>query len=152
MIVRPTTDQLVLDCCRELTDEVLPALADETLQLRLVMAVTVLGNAAVRAAHEIAWMREETDTAVAFARAVADAHPDPRIATALAEVESGPQASLHLADVVDVYERAARALTLAIEVAHDRSSAELIGRAAALLRARVETEKLVMADYVVVGR
>lgn len=60
MITRPTTDVLIGDCCRELTDAILPALTDETLRLRLVMTETVLRNAAVRAAHEIAWMLGET--------------------------------------------------------------------------------------------
>ncbi len=152
MIVRPTTDQLVLDCCRELTDEILPALADETLKLRVIMAVTVLGNAAVRAAHEIAWMREETETALDFAREAAAAHPNERIAGAIADFRTGPLDSLHLDDVVDVYERAGRALAIAVQVVHDESAEDLLARAAVLLRARVETEKVVMADYVVVGR
>jgi hypothetical protein len=152
MIVRPTTDRLVLDCCRELTDEILPALADETLKLRLIMAVTVLSNAAVRSAHEIAWMRDETESALAFARDVIAEQPDDRIAAAVAAAEAGPRDSLHLADVVEVYERASSALAMAVQVAHDSSAEALTARAADLLRARVETEKVVMADYVVVGR
>ncbi len=56
MISRPTTDQLIADVCQDLVDAVLPALTDETLQVRVAMAETVLRNAAVRAAHEIAWM------------------------------------------------------------------------------------------------
>ena len=116
------------------------------------MAVTVLGNAAVRAAHEIAWMREETQTALAFAREVIATHPDERITAALDAVESAPRDSLHLADVVEVYEQASRTLALAVQVAHDSDSEELVSRAAALLRARVEVEKVVMADYAVVGR
>ena len=68
MITRPTTDALIGDCCRELTDAILPALTDETLRLRLVMTETVLRNAAVRAAHEIAWMLEETAALMALRR------------------------------------------------------------------------------------
>ena len=78
MITTPTTDELIRDCCRELTEEILPALDDDTLKLRMIMAVTVLSNTAVRAAHEIAWMREETDTALAFAREVLATEPDER--------------------------------------------------------------------------
>jgi hypothetical protein len=152
MIVRPTTDQLLLDCCRELTDEILPAIIDDTVKLRLIMAVTVLGNAAVRAAHEIAWMREETETTLVFAREVAATQPDERIAAAIDAVEAAPRLSLHLADVVAVYERAGETLAVALQVAHECSLTELIARAAGLLRARVETEKLVMADYAIVGR
>lgn len=152
MISRPLTDQLVRDCCRELTEEVLPALADETLKLRLIMAVTVLENTAVRAAHEIAWMRSETGTAVAFAREVAAFRADERIEVALAEVEAGPHASLHLVDVVDVYERASRAFDVAVQVSHEAQAEHLIRRAADLLRARVDVERTVMAIYAVVGR
>ena len=67
MITRPTTDTLIGDCCRELTDVILPGLTDETLRLRLVMTETVLRNAAVRAAHEIAWMLAETSALMAYA-------------------------------------------------------------------------------------
>lgn len=152
MITRPTTDELIRDCCRELTDEIVPALHDDTLELRIIMAVTVLGNAAVRAAHEIAWMREETQTALAFAREVLATQPDERIAAAVEAVEAAPRESLHLADVVEVYEQASRALALAVQVAHDSNSDELVSRAAGLLRGRVEVEKAVMADYAIVGR
>jgi len=64
MISRPMTDQLIADVCQDLVDAVLPALADETLQVRVAMAETVLRNAAVRAAHEIAWMTDETATLI----------------------------------------------------------------------------------------
>ena len=50
VISRPTTDQLIADVCQDLVDAVLPALTDETLQVRVAMAETVLRNAAVRAA------------------------------------------------------------------------------------------------------
>ena len=152
MITQPTTDVLVQDCCRELTEEILPALQDETLKLRLIMTVTVLGNAAVRAANEIAWMRAETESLLDFAGEVAAAHPDDAIADAIATVESAPQESLLLPDVVDVYEKAGRAFDAALQVAQRAEAAGLIDRAAALLRARVDTEKQVMAGYAVVGR
>lgn len=152
MITRPTTDALVLDCCRELTEEILPALEDETLKLRLIMTVTVLGNAAVRAANEIAWMRAETDDLLEIANDVAAAHDDGGIAAALAAVEEAPRASLSSHDVVDVYEKAGQAFDAALQVAQRAEAADLIDRAAALLRARVNTEKRVMADYAVVGR
>ena len=61
MLSRPTTEQILLDCCRELMTGVLPALTDETAQVAVVMIETVLRNMAVRSAHEIAWMREEID-------------------------------------------------------------------------------------------
>jgi hypothetical protein len=152
MITRPTTDALLLDCCRELSDEILPAIADETVKLRLIMTVTVLENAAVRAANEIAWLRAETERLAEFARDVAAAHPDDAVTAARAALEAAPRESLLLHDVVDVYEQSSRAFDAALQVAQRVDDSALIARAAVLLRARVDTEKKVMAGYAVVGR
>ena len=109
MITRPTTDELIGDCCRELTDAILPALTDETLRLRLVMTETVLRNAAVRAAHEIAWMLDETSGTAGIRRA--RWRPGTRASAARRDGcrRGGPADSLHLADVVERYERAGQA-------------------------------------------
>lgn len=152
MITRPTTDVLIEDCCRELMEAILPALTDETLKLRLVMAETVLRNAAVRAAHEIAWMREETAALLAYADQVAARHASEPLRAALADVEAGRADSLHLADVADVYERAGQAFAAALAAAQQAGAAELVAQARELLRNRVATEKQVMATYAVVGR
>ena len=152
MIPRPTTDVLIRDCCRELTDEILPVLPDDTLKVRLIMTMTVLSNAAVRAANEIAWMRDETQAMLDFARDVAQARPDDTVTAALAAAAAGPRDSLRLKDVVDVYESADRAFDAAQQAAQQAGAQEFIDRAGVLLRARIETEKQVMADYAVVGR
>lgn len=152
MIPRPTTDDLIVDCCRELTEQILPALTDETLQVRLVMLETVLRNAAVRAAHEIAWMREETAALLAYATAVGDALDAPPLTDALAAADAAPRESLHLADVVTVYERAGEAFTAALAAADAAGDDALRARARDLVRARVDTEKRVMATYAIVGR
>jgi hypothetical protein len=152
MITRPSTDVLVQDCCRELTEQILPAIEDETIKLRLLMTVTVLGNVAVRAANEIAWMREETSELLGYARSVAENLGDRDVAAAIAAAEAGPRESLLLADVVEVYEQAGLAFDAALQAAQRAEAASLIAQAAALLRARVDTEKKVMAGYVVMGR
>ncbi len=51
MLSRPTTEQILLDCCRELMTNVLPSLTDATAQVSVIMVETVLRNTAVRAAH-----------------------------------------------------------------------------------------------------
>jgi hypothetical protein len=150
MITRPTTDVLIEDCCRELTEAILPGLTDETLKLRLVMTETVLRNAAVRAAHEIAWMREETTALLDYAGRVAARHGSEALRAALAEV--GPTDSLHLADVADRYERAGQAFTAALAAAQEAGDADLVAEARELLRDRIATEKEVKATYEVVGR
>src|SRR5579863_8847853 len=103
MITKPTTDVLIEDCCRELMEGILPGLTDETLKLRLVMTETVLRNAAVRAAHEIAWMREETAALLAYAGRVAARHGSEPVRAALAAAQADPDGSLHLADVTGRY-------------------------------------------------
>ncbi|HEU5267710.1 MAG TPA: hypothetical protein VFU35_13465 [Jatrophihabitans sp.] len=151
MITRPTTDQLLEDVCRELIEEILPALTDETLQVRVAMAETVLRNAAVRAAHEIAWMTDEAAALTGYARDVAGQLPDPALAASLADVDTAPP-GLHLADVVEAYDRAGRAFTEALAAAQRAGAAELVAAGRELLRNRVETEKVIMANYGVVGR
>ena len=152
MIARPTTDGLIEDCCRELIEGILPGLTDETLKLRLVMTETVLRNAAVRAAHEIAWMRAETAALTAYASRVAARHGSEALRAALADVGAGATDSLHLADVAEVYERAGRAFAAALAAAQQAGAADLVTQARELLRDRIATEKRVMATYAVVGR
>jgi hypothetical protein len=152
MITRPTTDVLIEDCCRELMEGILPGLTDETLKLRLVMTETVLRNAAVRAAHEIAWMREETAALIGYAGQVAAWHGSEPLRAALADAEAGPADSLHLADAAEVYERAGQAFAAALAAAQEAGAADLVGQARELLRDRIATEKEVMATYAVVGR
>lgn len=152
MITTPTTDALIEDCCRELMEAILPGLTDETLKLRLVMTETVLRNAAVRAAHEIAWMREETAALMAYAGRVAARHGSEPLRAALAAAQAGPADSLQLADVTDVYERAGQAFAAALVAAQEAGAADLVAQARELLRDRIATEKEVMATYAVVGR
>jgi hypothetical protein len=152
MITRPTTDVLIEDCCRELMEGILPGLTDETLKLRLVMTETVLRNAAVRAAHEIAWMRGETAALLAYAGRVAARHGSEAVRAALADAGAGPADSLHLVDVANVYERAGQAFAAALAAAQEAGAADLVAQGREVLRDRIATEKEVMATYAVVGR
>ena len=152
MITKPTTDTLIEDCCRELIEGILPGLTDETLKLRLVMTETVLRNAAVRTANEIAWMREETAVLLAYAGRVVARHGSAALRAALADAGAGPADSLHLADVADCYERAGQAFAAALAAAQEAGAADLVARAREVLRDRIATEKAVMATYAVVGR
>ena len=152
MIGRPTTEQLLLDCCRVLTGDVLPAVADETTQVRLVMLEKVLRNAAVRAAHEIAWMREEVAGVDAYARAVADATGDGALDTALEELAGGPHDSLHLDDVTDVYRRASDVLSASLEAALAAGREDLVRTGEALLAARLEHEHRIVGGWDAAGR
>lgn len=153
MLSRPTTEQILLDCCRELMQGVLPALTDETAQVRVVMIETVLRNMAVRAAHEVAWMTEETAVMAGYARSVSAALPDAAsLPAALAALSAASRDSLHLDDVVEAYCRASDALSAALEAAVAGGVVDLVGEGEALLQSRCERETEVMAGWSPTGR
>jgi hypothetical protein len=152
MLSRPTTEQILLDCCRELMSDVLPALTDETAQVRVIMIETVLRNMAVRAAHEVAWMTEELADIERYADSVHTATSDATLRSALAALAAAPRASLHLDDVVETYCRAGEALSAALEAAVAASDAGLVRQGEELLQARCDRETEVMAGWSPTGR
>ncbi len=153
MLSRPTTEQILLDCCRELMTNVLPSLTDATAQVSVIMVETVLRNTAVRAAHEVAWMRDETAGIEAYAHAVAAQAPGTAsLETALATLADAPRASLHLDDVVETYCRAGNALSAALETAVSSGLAPLIQRGEEILDVRSGHETDVMAGWSPTGR
>lgn len=153
MLSRPTTEQILLDSCRELMEGVLPTVTDETAQVKLIMLDTVLRNMAVRSAHEIAWMREETATIEAYVEDVIAADPaDVAAVQAMARLAKAPRDDLNLDAVVEVYCRAGDALSAALEAAVGGRFVELTSRGEQLLRIRSERETEVMAGWSPTGR
>jgi hypothetical protein len=153
MLSRPTTEQILLDCCRELMTTVLPQLTDATAQVSVIMVETVLRNTAVRAAHEVAWMRDETADIEVYARAVAAQVPGTTsLETALAALATAPRDSLHLDDVVETYCRAGNALSAALETAVASGLPPLIQRGEEILDVRTGHETDVMAGWTPTGR
>ena len=152
MLSRPTTEQILLDCCRELMTNVLPSLTDATAQVSVIMVETVLRNTAVRAAHEVAWMREETAEIEAYAHAVAAQAPGTTLGTALSALAGAPRDSLHLDDVVETYCRAGNVLSAALETAVAGRLTGLVGRGEEILNARADHETEVMAGWSPTGR
>ena len=142
MLSRPTTEQILLDCCRELMTGVLPALSDETAQVRVVMIETVLRSMAVRSAHEIAWMLEEIDDINDYVSAVGSG----------AERRRPRRRGRHLDEVVEAYCRAGRALADALEAAVAGGDAALVTRGEDLLGRRAGHEVEVMAGWSPTGR
>jgi hypothetical protein len=136
MISRPTTEQILNTCSRELMEEVLPAVEDETVKVSVMMLDLVLRNAAVRAAHEIAWMTEEIAELHEFAGTAEPARP----------------ASLHLDGVVDAYCEASEAFSRAMEAAIEADDEARIRRGAELMDLRVAREEQVMSGWTPVGR
>ena len=89
---------------------------------------------------------------MAYAAEVAVRHGSEPLRAAMAAVEASPPESLHLADVVDRYERAGQAFEKALAAAQEAGAADLVAQARELLRDRIAIEKQVMATYAVVGR
>lgn len=147
MLARPTTEQVLLDCARELMEGVLPSLSDETAQVRVVMLDSVLRSMAVRAGHEIAWMTEETAEIEAYVAEVAAAAPE-----LVGPPGPGPDAGLHLDDVVERYCRAGRDFSAALEAAVHVSDAALVARGEELLDRRAAHERDAMAGWSPTGR
>jgi hypothetical protein len=132
---------------------VLPALTDETAQVSVIMVETVLRNTAARAAHEVAWMREETAAIESYAQAVAEQAPSAdSVGAALQALAGAPRDSLHLDDVVETYCRAGDVLSAALETAVAGRLAGLVGHGEELLVARADHETEVMAGWTPTGR
>ena len=154
MISRPTTDEILRECSRQLTDVVLPDVQSEHVRVAVQMLEHVLRNAATRSAHEIAWMGEETAAMEAYARDVVGALPDRAadIEAALAALDAAPRTSLELADVIETSSRAGEALSCALEAAMAAGDGELSDGAAALLARRNERELEINGEWAMVGR
>jgi hypothetical protein len=137
MIAKPTTEQILNDCSRELMEVVLPAITDETVQVTVFMMDLVLRNAAKRAAHEIAWMIDEIRELEGFAGG---------------DTPDGVAPSLHLDDVVERYRQASEAFSRALEAAVADGDEARTARGTSLLARRVDHETEVMCGWSPVGR
>ena len=129
MISRPTTEQILNNCSRELTEVVLPAVEDETVKVTVMMLDLVLRNAALRAAHEIAAMQAFAGTA-----------------------RPPALASLHLDAVAEAYGAASEAFSAAMESAVAAGDDAKVRRGAELMDRRVGREEELMAGWTPVGR
>jgi hypothetical protein len=153
VISRPTTDQIILDCRRELLEVIAPEVTSEAGKVSVSMLENVLRNAAMRAAHEIAWMRAESAEMEAYAHDAAAVLANPgAITDSLRALAAGPRDSFHLDEVVTVYSLAGEALSCAIEAAVAQGHAALTARGAAILSARNATELQIMGEWGFVGR
>ena len=90
----PTTVQILEGLRVELRQTVLPEVGAGPARVAVEMLDNVLSNLATRAAHEIAWMRDESDEI----DRLADEVDDPATRSALAAYRETDRESLHLAD------------------------------------------------------
>jgi len=153
MLSRPTTDQIILDCRTELLTTIGGALTDPAAKIAMQMMENVLRNCATRAAHEIAWMRDETAAMVGYAeRVAASPAADAGVAAALDAYRAGRSESLHLDDVCATYSLASSCLSAAVEAAMQAGDPDLEAAGRALLDQRVATELQIMGEWSMVGR
>lgn len=149
MLTRPTTDQLIDGVVASLERDVLPALTDEPARVAVQMMQQLLRSAAVRSAHEIAWMAEEIAAIRDAAALLAD---DSAVADALTALDEADQTDLHLAAAQVRYDRAGEVLARTIEVAYASGTAADRERVVALLAARSDHEMAIVGQLDLVGR
>lgn len=154
MIVRPSTPQLVDALRHELSETIAPQVTGATGAVTLAMIDRILLNIGVRAEHEVAWMREETDAMERFAeRVVATVRGADAAKAALDAVRDSRTDSLHLTDVRDDYDRASEAFSSAVDDVMAADDDDLRQEAFRLLQTRVERETQITGpDFTMVGR
>ncbi len=149
MLSKPTTDQTIAGVVRDLGEVVLPAITDEPARVAVRMMQQILGGAAVRAAHEIAWMHEEITDIVGAAAPFAD---DPAVAAALGALDALDGSGLHLAEVQARYDRAGEVLSCVVEAAYALGNPSATNAAQELLRKRSAHEMEIVGQLDLVGR
>jgi hypothetical protein len=113
----------------------------------------VLRNCATRAAHEIAWMHDETEAMVAYAeRVAASPSATAAVAEALRTFAAQRSPSLHLDDVSKTYSLAGECLSTALEAVLAGGDNELEAAGRALLEQRLANELEIMGEWTMVGR
>ena len=153
MLSRPTTDQIILDCRHELLTAVDAAVSDPTVKITIQMLENVLRNVAERAAHEIAWMHEETDLMIGFANEVQSTlGKSDELTAALSAYHAGRSDSLHLDDVSKTYGLAGECFSVAMEKVFAASHTALHLRSREILAIRLDHENKIMGEWAFVGR
>lgn len=153
MLSRPTTDQILLDCRDELLTTIDATVTDPAAKIAIQMLENVLRNCAMRAAHEIAWMCEETSAMIEYAERVAASNAATgAVVSALGRFDDGRSDSLHLDDVSATYSIAGECLSVALEAALAGGDDSLAASGRALLEARLAHELEIMGEWTMVGR
>ena len=156
MISRPSSVEVIAGIRTALRDEVAPHVGDGPASVTLGVIDALLGNLAVRVAHEIAWMRGEADTiCTRVGAAVADL-PLGAARTAIEDALAARTAqhvdALDLDVVQADYDRASNVLGLLTDAAFaaDAEAARVAVRE--LLAHRSAHEAEVFGELVMVGR
>ena len=152
MIGRPSTARLLEVVRQELREAVGPKLGnDPGAAASLHMIDHLLETLAKRAAHEVAWMVEETATLTTFGEeAVAALGEGSRTAAALDALRAAGPGTLHVTDVEARYSLASEVLSCALEEAEPGSPVAMAADAS--LDARLAREHEILGSFQLVGR
>jgi len=149
VLSRPTTDHAINGVLSVLDEQVLPTITDEPARVAVQMMQQILRGAAVRAAHEIAWMHEEIAALRDVAARAGDAA---ELSEAVAALDALDGDSLHLEDVQARYDAAGEVLSRCVEAAYEAGDAAAVERARAVLQLRSAHEMAIIGQLDLVGR
>ncbi|MGI9624676.1 MAG: hypothetical protein ACR2PK_17725 [Acidimicrobiales bacterium] len=155
MIPRPTVPQLLQQCRRELMQNVVPQISDETTLVALEQVQMILDNCAYRAEHEITDLLTESAEMETMAIEAVEAHTDsmPRTRAALATLHRERSDSLLTSKVGENYQLAAETLSCAIEELMDLDDVARIDSAVAYLAGpRLDREAAGLTNWGFPGR
>jgi hypothetical protein len=152
MISRPTTAQLLEDAARELRNKVLPAVSDPAARIAVEMLEQLVRSCGVRAATEIAWMRVEEESMIAYASEVGSALSDPDTLAAIEAWDAGRTGALTLDEVCADYSLAGAAMSAALTAAMAAPDRSLSQRAQELMCERMERETIIRGEFSLPGR
>jgi len=148
MLSSPTAVEILEGLRLELRQTILPEVGQGPARVAVEMFDNVLANLATRAAHEIAWMRDESAQIEVLAATVDDG----ATRVALDDFLAADRTSLHLTDVQVAYDRAGEVLSCATEHALATGDAGLLAECRRLLELRSEREMTVLGDWNLTGR
>jgi len=155
VISRPTTQQVLDDCARELRESVMPMVADPATRVKLEMMEQLIASCALRSGHEVAWMAEECDAMESYAIRVCEAFPDDdgaAVLALLARYRRERRGGLVVEDRTHDYDLAGRAFSAALALAMRRRHAALTALARDLVTARNEREGVLRPNFYFPGR
>jgi hypothetical protein len=152
VISRPTTQQLLDDCARELRESIMPLVTDPAARVRLEMMEQIIASCALRSTHEHAWMADECVEMEAYAVAVRDTFGDDGVGALIDRYHSERRGGLELDDCVHDYDLAGRAFAAALALAMQRGDTALTARARELALARNDREGVLRPNFYFPGR
>jgi len=144
----PATTEILEGLRTEVREAVLPEVGAGPARVAVEMLDNILANLATRAAHEIAWMRDECAQIDALAAGV----EDPSTQSALAAYRDADRTSLHLEAVQAAYDRAGEVLSCAVEHAVTQGDAALLAACRTVLQIRSDREMDILSGWNMVGR